>query len=137
MSFVRGMRLIGLTCVAALGAAPADAHHSFAMFDNTRTITLHGTVTAFQWTNPHAYLELDADDGAGKTKHYTLELTSPNMMTRIGWSSRTVKPGEVVTTVVSPLKNGQAGGLLQILTLPSGKKMLPGVPNADRYKITP
>jgi len=117
-------------------AAPVLAHHSFAMFDNTRSITLHGTVTKFQWTNPHAYLEVDADQAGGKTRHYTLEMTSINMMSRGGWTSRTVKPGDVVTVVVAPLRDGQAGGLVLELVLPNGKHMLPGVPNADRYKRT-
>ncbi len=117
-------------------AAPVLAHHSFAMFDNTRSITLHGTVTKFQWTNPHAYLEVDADQPGGKTKHYTLEMTSINMMSRGGWTSRTVKPGDEVTVYVAPLRDGQAGGLVLELVLPSGKHMLPGVPNADRYKRT-
>jgi hypothetical protein len=125
-----------LPCAVTLAAAPTGAHHSFAMFDNTRSITLHGKVSAYQWTNPHALLELDADDGKGGTKHYSLEMTSPNMLSRGGWSSRTVKPGEVVTAIISPLKDGQAGGLLLVLTLSNGKRMLPGVPNADRYKIT-
>jgi hypothetical protein len=136
MTFMRGARLAALTCATAWLAQPAQAHHSFAMFDNSRSITIHGAVTGYQWTNPHAYLDIDAEDGPGKTKHYTLEMTSPNMMSRGGWTSRTVKPGDVVTVIVSPLKDGQAGGLVLVLTLPSGKKMLPGVPNADRYKIT-
>lgn len=125
-----------LPLAAVLIAAPTLAHHSFAMFDNTRSVTLHGKVTAYQWTNPHSYLEVDAEDGNGGTKHYTMEMTSPNMLHRGGWSSRTVKAGDVVTAVMSPLRDGQAGGLLLELTLPSGKKMLPGVPNAQRYKIT-
>lgn len=125
-----------LPLAAVLMAAPTLAHHSFAMFDNTRSVTLHGKVTAYQWTNPHSYLEVDAEDGKGGTKHYTMEMTSPNMLHRGGWSSRTVKAGDVVTAVMSPLRDGQAGGLLLELTLPSGKKMLPGVPNAQRYKIT-
>lgn len=136
MKFERGTGLILLSCALSLLGQPARAHHSFAMFDNTRSITIHGAVTGYQWTNPHAYLDVDAEDGPGKTKHYTLEMTSPNMMSRGGWTSRTVKPGDVVTVIVSPLKDGQAGGLVLVLTLPSGKKMLPGVPNADRYKIT-
>jgi hypothetical protein len=125
-----------LPLAAVLIAAPALAHHSFAMFDNTRSVTLHGKVTAYQWTNPHSYLEVDAEDGNGGTKHYTMEMTSPNMLHRGGWSSRTVNAGDVVTAVMSPLRDGQAGGLLLELTLPNGKKMLPGVPNAQRYKIT-
>jgi hypothetical protein len=127
---------MALPLAAALAALPASAHHSFAMFDNTRSVTLHGKVTAYQWTNPHSYLDIDAEDGKGGTKHYTMEMTSPNMLHRGGWSSRTVKAGDVVTAVMSPLRDGQSGGLLLELTLPNGKKMLPGVPNAQRYKIT-
>ena len=126
----------GLVGLAIAMAAPAAAHHSFAMFDNTRSITLHGKASAYQWTNPHAYLQIQADDGKGGTKAYTLEMTSPNMLHRGGWSSRTVKPGDQVTAVMSPLRDGQPGGLLLVLTLPNGKEMLPGVPNAQRYKIT-
>jgi len=127
---------LAIPSFAAVLAAPLYAHHSFAMFDNTRSVTLHGKVTAYQWTNPHVYLDIDADDGKGGTKHYTMEMTSPNMLHRGGWSSRTIKPGDVVTAIMSPLRDGQAGGLLLQLTLPNGKTMLPGVPNAQRYKIT-
>lgn len=135
MRFERGMRLVALSCAAALLAVPAYAHHSFAMFDNTRSVTLHGKIVKYQWTNPHSYLEIDADDGKGGTKHYTMEMTSPNMLSRGGWTSRTVKPGDVVTAVMAPLRDRQPGGLLLELTLPNGKKMLPGVPNAQRYTI--
>lgn len=128
---------IALSCLvllaAAVPAAPVVAHHSFAMFDNTRSITIHGPVTEFQWTNPHAYLDIDADNGT----HYTLEMTSPNMMSRGGWTSRTIRQGDVVTAVVAPLRDGRAGGLLLEVTLPNGRTMLPGVPNASRYRRTP
>jgi hypothetical protein len=133
MNLRRVSLFIALACAAT---APALAHHSFAMFDNNRSITLHGKVIKFQWTNPHSYLEIDADDGKGGTKHYTLEMTSPNMMSRGGWTSRTIKTGDVVTVIVSPLRDGKPGGLLLQVTLPSGKVMKPGVPNAARYKIT-
>ena len=129
-------RLAGWAWLASIPLAPAAAHHSFAMFDNTRSITLRGTVAKFQWTNPHAYLQVDADDGKGGTKHYTLEMTSPNMMSRGGWNSRTIKTGDKVTVYVSPLRNGTPGGLVLEVILPSGKHMLPGVPNASRYART-
>ena len=128
-----------MPCLAALGATaavPTLAHHSFAMFDNTRSITLRGKATKYQWTNPHGYLEIDAEVGGG-VKHYTLEMTSINMMSRGGWTSRTVKAGDVVTAIVAPLRDGRSGGLLLELTLPDGRKMLPGVPNAQNYKRTP
>jgi hypothetical protein len=126
-----------LLAAALALAAPAAAHHSFAMFDNTRSVTLHGRVTLFQWTNPHGYLELDAEQPDGGTRHFTLEMTSINMMSRGGWTSRTVKAGDVVTAIAAPLRDGQAGGLLLELTLPDGRKMLPGVPNAQNYRRTP
>jgi len=125
--------LIALTIVAC--AAPVCAHHSFAQFDNTRSVTLAGTVTSFQWTNPHSYLEIDTADG-GATKHYVFELTSPNMMSRGGWTSRTIRTGDKVVAVMAPLVDGRAGGLLLEVTLPDGRHMLPGVPNVERYKRT-
>lgn len=129
-------RAVALLVAAATIATPALVHHSFAMFDATRSITLHGKATKYQWTNPHAYLEVDAEDGKGGIKHYTLEMTSINMMSRGGWTSRTIKSGDMLTVVVAPLRDGRPGGLVLEVTLPSGKHMLPGVPNADRYKRT-
>ena len=136
MSLKLRMGSLGLLGLAAVLAQPAFAHHSFAMFDNSRSITIHGKVTQYQWTNPHAYLDIDAEDGKGGVKHYTLEMTSPNMLSRGGWSSRTLKKGDVVTAVLAPLRDGRPGGLLLEVTLPSGKHMLPGVPNAQNYKRT-
>ena len=134
----RSIGVCGLALtIAATWAVPAIAHHSFAMFDNTRSITLHGKVAVFQWTNPHGYLEVDAEQPGGGTRHYTLEMTSINMMSRGGWTSRTVKSGDVVTAIVAPLRDGRPGGLLLELTLPNGRVMLPGVPNAQNYRRTP
>jgi hypothetical protein len=133
MRVMKPMLALGLAGAAL--AQPALAHHSFAMFDNTRSITIHGKVTSYQFTNPHAYLDIDAEEGKATT-HYTLEMTSPNMLVRGGWSSRTIKAGDVVTAVVAPLRDGRKGGLLLEVTLPSGKHMLPGVPNAQNYKRT-
>ena len=137
MSLQTCMRKLALPVIAALLAAPALAHHSFAMFDNTRSVTLHGKVTLYQWTNPHGYLELDVEQPDGGTRHFTLEMTSINMMSRGGWTSRTVKAGDVVTAIAAPLRDGQPGGLLLELTLPDGRKILPGVPNAQNYRRTP
>ena len=119
-----------------LTAGVAAAHHSFAMFDHTRTVTLKGEVTRFQWTNPHALLELDVP-GPGGMKHFTLELTSINMMQRLGWRSSDIKAGDKVKAVMAPLVNGEAGGLLLEITLPDGKKLEPGVPAAGTFKRTP
>lgn len=136
----RSLWIGGLVALAAAGSitpAPALAHHSFAMFDNSRSVTLNGKVTQYQWTNPHGYLDIDADDGKGGIKHYTIELTSINMLSRAGWTSRSIKPGDTVTAIISPLRDGQAGGLLLELSFPDGRKLTPPVPNAQLYKRTP
>ena len=131
-------RIIGGLAVLWLlaTASPVVAHHSFAMFDHTRTLTLKGEVTRFQWANPHAILEIDVPEASG-AKHYTLELTSINMMQRLGWRSTDIKAGDKVTAVMAPLVNGEAGGLLLEITMPDGRKLEPGVPAAGTFKRTP
>jgi hypothetical protein len=127
-----------LTLAVTFGVAgPALAHHSFAMFDHTRTLTLKGTVTKFQWTNPHAYIEMDVPGSDGKTTHFTIECTSINMMQRLGWRSNMIKAGDQVKATVAPLLSGQPGGLLLDVILPDGRKLEPGVPGINTFKRTP
>ncbi|PYS30399.1 MAG: hypothetical protein DMG11_05320 [Acidobacteria bacterium] len=106
-------------CLA--GAGVAMAHHSFAMFDQTKTTTLTGTVTAFEWTNPHAYIELDVADEKGAVKHWSIELGSPSILMQSGWKFKDLKHGDKVTARISPLRSGQPGGLLIQVTLPDGR----------------
>jgi len=108
-------------------AAPALAHHSFAMFDQSKIVTLEGTVHEFQWTNPHAWIELDVDEG-GKTVRWSLELNSPNNLTRQGWNRKSLKPGDKIEVELNPLRDGKAGGLFLDLTFPNGKKLDSGLP---------
>jgi hypothetical protein len=120
----------------AITPAPASAHHSFAMFDHDKSATLNGTVEKYQWTNPHGYIVLQVPDGSA-FKAYLLECTSINMMSRKGWTSRTLKPGDKVQAVIAPLRNGQPGGLAIEVVLPTGKMMETGVPNPASFKRTP
>lgn len=119
-----------------IAAVPAAAHHSFAVYDHTRTLTLRGTVTKFQWTNPHAYLELDVKQPDGAVKHYSIELTSINMMQRVGWRSNMIKFGDQVTAVVAPLLSGEPAGLGLEVTLPDGTRRELPVPAAGSFKRT-
>lgn len=121
--------LVGVTAVAA--------HHSFAVFDHTQTVTVNATVTKFQWTNPHGFLELDYRAADGSTKHYTVELTSINMLTRAGWNSRSIKAGEKVKAIVAPLLSGEPGGLLLEVTLSDGRTLVSPVPASGTFKRTP
>lgn len=130
-------RSLSLAVILLLAAAIAEAHHSFAMYDHSRTLTLKGTVTKFQWTNPHAYLEIDVRDAKGVVKHYTLEGTSINMMQRIGWRSNMIKFGDSVKAVMAPATSGEPVGLLLEVTLPNGETKQLGVPAGDSFKRTP
>ena len=121
-------RAILLGALGALAiAAPAAAHHSFAMFDQQKIMTLDGTVHEFQWTNPHAFLEVDVAEG-GKSTRWSLELNSPNNLKRQGWSRSAVKMGDQVTVRMNPLRDGQPGGLFLDLKFPNGKVLDSGLP---------
>ena len=102
---------IAATLAALAVAAPALAHHSFAMFDFNRTVTLKGVVKELQWTNPHVVLWVETTPGAGAMPEvWSAELTSPGNLTRNGWSKRTLKPGDKVSVDISPLRDGGKGG---------------------------
>ena len=119
------------------GALPALAHHSFAIFDHTQTYTLKGTVQSFQWTNPHGYIELAVAEGPKGLEHFTIELTSINMLGRAGWKSSDGHEGDEVTAIVAPLLNGDPGGLLLELKVPDGRTLTPPVPAIQTFKKTP
>jgi uncharacterized protein DUF6152 len=131
-------RRTGMWSIAVVIAmiAPALAHHSFAVYDHTRTITIHGTVTKFQWTNPHGFIELDVPQSDGTVKHYTVELTSINMMQRVGWRSNMIKPGDKVQIVGAPLLSGEPVALGLEVVLADGKTMGLPVPAIGSFKRT-
>ena len=115
------VRWLVIASVVGVPTARGFAHHSFAMFDTANPITLTGVVTAFQWTNPHVYIELDVPDAGGGVKHWTIELGSPSILMRANWKFNSVKKGERVTAVVSPLRSGEPGSLLSRITLADGR----------------
>lgn len=109
---------IGLALGLTGAAAPALAHHSFAMFDQTRTVTFKGVIKDFQWTNPHAVVWVVVDPKPGAAQDtWTIELTSPGNLTRMGWTRKALKPGDRVDVEINPLRDGQHGGSLKKVTL--------------------
>jgi hypothetical protein len=120
--------LYRLVFCCGLLPALATAHHSFAMFDNDNHILLRGTVTHFQWTNPHVYIGLEVQEHDGTTKRWTIECANPGILMRIGWKHNMIKEGQEITVVVAPLRNGKAGALLKQVKLPDGTKMENGGP---------
>jgi len=88
------LRAAGLA-LAILATVPAEAHHSFAMFDKTKLVSIKGSVSKVEWTNPHAYLFVV--NPAAPTKIYAFECSSPNELNRWGWKANTIKVGDTVT----------------------------------------
>ena len=123
MRILKSFSIVAVLCVTvSIGAGALMAHHSFAMFDTTRSVTLTGTVSAFLWTNPHAYIEMDvAAVGGAAAKHWSVEMGSPSILMQSGWKFKDLKPGDKVSVTLSPLRDGQAGGLLIQATLPDGR----------------
>jgi hypothetical protein len=121
-----------LAIVAAAMSVPVAAHHSFAMFDTSSQLSLSGVVSSFEWTNPHAYIELDVTDAKGAVKHWSIELGSPSILMRAGWKFKDVKPGDKISVVISPLKSGMPGGLLSRVTLADGRVLANGGPPPGR-----
>ena len=117
-----------LALIALTASSAAIAHHSFAMFDQKKVMTLEGTVKEFQWTNPHAFIELDVPAARGTPVHWSIELNSPNNLKRQGWSRGALKPGDKVTVRLNPLRNGEHGGLFLDVRLPNGRTLDSGLP---------
>jgi len=126
------IRRAALAAAVVAIALPANAHHSTAMFDFTKTVELKGTIKEFQWTNPHTWTKVDVQGGTAVVE-YGLEGMSPNYLSRNGWSKRTLKTGDKVTLQVHPLKDGRPGGFMVSAKLPDGTVVynLPRRPDAD------
>ena len=114
-------RLLSVLPILSLLAIPVLAHHSFTMFDMTKQVTIVGTVTGFEWTNPHCYIEIDATTESGGVKHWSIEMGSPSILQQGGWKFSSLKKGDKATLVINPHKSEPGGGFLNSATLPDGR----------------
>jgi uncharacterized protein DUF6152 len=116
--------IAGVTCLL-LAAMPALAHHAFsAEFDAKQPIKLTGAVTKLEWQNPHTWFYLDVKDESGKVTNWGMEMGSPNLLMRAGWSRNSMKIGDVVTVEGFRAKNGSFLGNAQTVTVAaSGQKL--------------
>ncbi len=96
--------------VFTLAAPSAWAHHSYAMFDRSKTVTLNGTIREFRWTNPHSWIQLTVPGEGGGTDEWSIEMGSPFELLRVGWTAKTVKAGDKVSIQIHPVKDGSKGG---------------------------
>ena len=119
-------KLVSLTAiVAAAFTASALAHHSFAMFDAQKTVTLEGTVKEFEWVNPHSWLRIMVnDEKAGRPVLWAVELSSPSRLVTMGMRADSMKAGDAVSVTIHPLKDGARGGQFIQAVLADGKKVL-------------
>ena len=121
------MRIIRASVIslalAVIAVTSVSAHHSFAPFNMQGEKTLVGTVKEFQWTNPHTWIWLDVANDKGGTDRWGVEGMSPNYLGRRGWNRSTFKPGDKVTIVVHPARDGSAGGIFVRATLPNGRQL--------------
>jgi hypothetical protein len=115
-------RTLILTGLAVSIAAPALAHHSFAMFDREKSVTLSGVVKEFEWTNPHVWIHMMVPDATGKPVEWSFEMQAIAQDTAGGWRADSVKPGDKVSIDFHPLKDGTRGGQFVQGTLPDGKQ---------------
>ena len=118
---------MGVLLAAMAGAAsPVAAHHSFAMYEPAKTLTFKGTVKTFQWTNPHVVLWiLVQPEAGGAAQEWSIETTSPGVLTRTGWTRQSLKAGDRVSVTFSPLRDGSHGGGLNSVTLlDTGQKLV-------------
>jgi hypothetical protein len=124
------MRLNPLFALAAptalLAGSAALAHHSFAMFDQGKVMTLTGTVEEFRWVNPHSAIFVKVDNSDDPDKLWAVEMTSPSNLTRRGWTRTTLKRGDRVSVEINPLRDGRHGGGFRSATMLDSGRVLTG-----------
>ena len=113
-----------LVLAIATFSLPLLAHHGNAVYDDTKTIILKGTVTQWVWANPHCILHLDVTDGSGQVVSWIVETENPTSMFNIGWTKESFKPGDQVTVTALQVKNGKPIGRIVDALLPSGQKLV-------------
>lgn len=120
-------KVLAAVSMAALAglAAPALAHHSGSMFDPTKTVTVEGTVKEFQYTNPHSWLQVMVTQPDGKVVEWGFEAEGPSTLLRAGIKAKSLLPGEKVTVMCHPMKDGRTAGSLMQVTKADGTVLSP------------
>ena len=106
--------------LALLFAIPATAHHSQTMYDGDTDIEMRGVVKEFEWRNPHTWLYVTIEDENGAPSEWVFESNSIGQLTRVGWTADAIKPGDEVTIIMHPLRDGTRGGTIVAVHMPDG-----------------
>jgi len=115
--------IVAVAAAAVLGAGPSFAHHAWPI-DRSKEVTVKGTVTAFNWSNPHVMIDLEVKTDAGKIEKWNIGGPSTERMTGNGWDRNTLKPGDVITGIGYRHSDGSNVVQLQKIVLASGREML-------------
>src|ERR1700693_4028589 len=100
---------------------PVLAHHGTAVFDTDKTLTLKGSVTEWDWSNPHCLLQFDVKNESGQVVHWIAETQNPAEMVSLGWGKTSFKTGDEVAVTLMPAKNGKPFGRIRLVVLTGGK----------------
>jgi len=119
----RVILILGFAAWLIFAGGPALAHHSTAEYDMTALTSIKGTVTQFEWTNPHAYIHIDVKDDKGNMVEWTAELASLGMLSRVNWKRDTVKPGDEITIYGNRAKNGKTLMRLDKIVFANGQEL--------------
>jgi len=123
--------------VLAFVSSPVLAHHSFAMFDSSKAISMTGILKEYEWTNPHVWIHIMAPDTQGAAREWSFEMQSVQQDAAAGWRPDSVKPGDRVTIEFHPLKDGSRGGQLMNATLTNGQHLGPPAAAAQVFGRPP
>ena len=126
------IRAAAVALLAASLFQTALAHHSTAEFDQSKTVTIKGTVKEVQWTNPHSFIQVLVPGKDGKTVQWAVEIGSPSINYDLGWKKDSLKPGDQVTMTVAPARNGKPYGTLRVATTADGRELLGSAANVGK-----
>jgi hypothetical protein len=118
-----GTRFLVASYALVLAITPALAHHSLALYNMTNPVTLKGVVTRLEWSNPHVHLYIEVKDSKGNMDEWAIEMDRPDFLSRSGWTSTTVKPGDLVICTGGPAKNGARSMRCTTVQLANGEKL--------------
>jgi hypothetical protein len=121
----RAVKIIGMTLALLLACRQVSAHHGSSNYDLSKSVAVKGTVTQFEFMNPHSAIHLEAKDDKGNADQWLIEADSPNNLARAGWTRDSLKSGDVVTIVGNRLKDGSKVMRLQKIIFADGKELKP------------
>ena len=129
--------IVAVTLGLLLVSIPALAHHGTNLYDMTKTTSLKGTITKFEWGNPHNQIYFDVTDDKGAVEHWNVETEPPAVMSERGWTRKALNPGDRITVYLNAAKNGATVGILQKVVLDNGKELTARDPQAQPGKAAP